>query len=73
MFCDGSTADPISTLTTSAIRDTGPVSDFLCDIVPDASIIRFPNVVVVNPSLPIKIIPELKWGKVVKFSGAKLD
>src|SRR6188508_801463 len=33
--------------------------DFLRDIVPVACIIRFPNVVVVNPSLPIKTIPEL--------------
>jgi tripartite-type tricarboxylate transporter receptor subunit TctC len=33
--------------------------NFLRDIVPVASIIRFPNVVVVNPSLPIKTIPEL--------------
>ena len=31
----------------------------LQDIVPAAGIIRFPNVVVVNPSLPIKTIPEL--------------
>ena len=31
--------------------------DFLRDIVPVAGIIRFPNVVVVNPSLPIKTIP----------------
>ena len=33
--------------------------DFLRDTVPVAGIIRFPNVVVVNPSLPIKTIPEL--------------
>jgi len=33
--------------------------DFLRDIVPVAGIIRFPNVVVVNPSLPIKTIPDL--------------
>ena len=33
--------------------------DFLRDIEPVAGIIRFPNVVVVNPSLPIKSIPEL--------------
>ena len=33
--------------------------NFLRDIVPVAGIIRFPNVVVVNPSLPIKTIPEL--------------
>jgi len=33
--------------------------DFLRDIVPVAGIIRFPNVVVVNPSLPIRTIPEL--------------
>jgi tripartite-type tricarboxylate transporter receptor subunit TctC len=33
--------------------------DFLRDIVPVAGIIRFPNVVVVNPSLPVKTIPEL--------------
>src|SRR6195256_854084 len=33
--------------------------DFLHDIEPVAGIIRFPNVVVVNPSLPIKSIPEL--------------
>jgi tripartite-type tricarboxylate transporter receptor subunit TctC len=33
--------------------------NFLQDIVPVAGIIRFPNVVVVNPSLPIKTIPEL--------------
>jgi tripartite-type tricarboxylate transporter receptor subunit TctC len=32
---------------------------FLRDIVPIAGIIRFPNVVVVNPSLPVKSIPEL--------------
>ena len=33
--------------------------NFVRDIVPVAGIIRFPNVVVVNPSLPIKTIPEL--------------
>jgi tripartite-type tricarboxylate transporter receptor subunit TctC len=33
--------------------------NFLQDIVPVAGIIRFSNVVVVNPSLPIKSIPEL--------------
>src|ERR1700716_2426884 len=33
--------------------------DFLHDTEPVAGIIRFPNVVVVNPSLPIKSIPEL--------------
>ncbi len=33
--------------------------DFLRDIVPVAGIIRFPNVVDVHPSLPIKSIPEL--------------
>jgi tripartite-type tricarboxylate transporter receptor subunit TctC len=33
--------------------------EFLRDIVPVAGIIRFPNVVDVNPSLPIKSIPEL--------------
>ena len=33
--------------------------NFLRDITPVAGIIRFPNVVVVNPSLPIKTIPEL--------------
>ena len=33
--------------------------DFLHDIEPVAGIIRFPNVVVVNPSLPVKSIPEL--------------
>src|SRR5260221_13406728 len=33
--------------------------DFLRDIDPVAGIIRFPNVVVVNPSVPIKSIPEL--------------
>jgi tripartite-type tricarboxylate transporter receptor subunit TctC len=33
--------------------------NFLDDIEPVAGIIRFPNVVVVNPSLPIKSIPEL--------------
>jgi tripartite-type tricarboxylate transporter receptor subunit TctC len=33
--------------------------NFLADIVPVAGIIRFPNVVVVNPSLPVKTIPEL--------------
>src|ERR1700704_4777475 len=33
--------------------------DFLRDIAPVAGIIRFPNVVVVNSSLPIKSIPEL--------------
>ena len=33
--------------------------DFLRDIDPVAGIIRFPNVVVVNPSLPINSIPEL--------------
>ena len=33
--------------------------NFLQDITPVAGIIRFPNVVVVNPSLPIKTIPEL--------------
>jgi tripartite-type tricarboxylate transporter receptor subunit TctC len=33
--------------------------NFLHDIAPVAGIIRFPNVVVVNPSLPIKTIPDL--------------
>jgi tripartite-type tricarboxylate transporter receptor subunit TctC len=33
--------------------------NFLRDIAPVAGIIRFPNVVVVNPSLPVKSIPEL--------------
>jgi len=33
--------------------------NFLSDMAPVAGIIRFPNVVVVNPSLPIKTIPEL--------------
>ena len=33
--------------------------NFLRDIEPIAGIIRFPNVVVVNPSLPINSIPEL--------------
>ena len=33
--------------------------DFLRDIAPVAGIIRFPNVVEVNPSLPIKTVPEL--------------
>lgn len=33
--------------------------NFLNDIVPVAGLIRFANVVVVNPSLPIKTIPEL--------------
>ena len=33
--------------------------DFLRDIAPVSGIIRFPNVVDVNPSLPIKSIPEL--------------
>ena len=32
---------------------------FLRDIVPIAGLIRFPNVVVVNPSVPVKSIPEL--------------
>ncbi|MGB8401202.1 Bug family tripartite tricarboxylate transporter substrate binding protein [Bradyrhizobium sp.] len=33
--------------------------NFLEDIEPVAGLIRFPNVVVVNPSLPVKSIPEL--------------
>jgi tripartite-type tricarboxylate transporter receptor subunit TctC len=33
--------------------------NFLRDIEPVAGIIRFPNVVVVNPSVPVKSIPEL--------------
>ena len=33
--------------------------NFLRDIVPVAGIIRFPNVVVVHPSVPVKTIPEL--------------
>ncbi|PWT91631.1 MAG: MFS transporter [Proteobacteria bacterium] len=33
--------------------------DFLHEIAPVAGLIRFPNLVVVNPSLPIKTIPEL--------------
>jgi tripartite-type tricarboxylate transporter receptor subunit TctC len=33
--------------------------NFLRDIEPIAGLIRFPNVVVVNPSLPVKTIPEL--------------
>ena len=32
---------------------------FLRDITPIAGLIRFPNVVVVNPSVPVKTIPEL--------------
>jgi tripartite-type tricarboxylate transporter receptor subunit TctC len=35
------------------------IFDFIRDIAPVASIIRFPNVVVVNPSVPAKTIPEL--------------
>jgi tripartite-type tricarboxylate transporter receptor subunit TctC len=33
--------------------------DFVRDIAPVAGLIRFPNVVVVNPSVPVKTIPEL--------------
>ncbi len=33
--------------------------NFLRDIAPVAGIIRFPNVIVVNPSLPVKTVPEL--------------
>ena len=33
--------------------------DFVRDIAPIAGLIRFPNVVVVNPSVPVKTIPEL--------------
>ena len=33
--------------------------NFLRDMVPIAGLIRFPNVVVVNPSVPVKTIPEL--------------
>jgi tripartite-type tricarboxylate transporter receptor subunit TctC len=33
--------------------------NFLRDIMPIAGLIRFPNVVVVNPSVPVKTIPEL--------------
>src|ERR1700738_3832124 len=33
--------------------------NFIRDIVPVAAIVRFPNVVVVNPSVPVKTIPEL--------------
>src|SRR5512132_143685 len=33
--------------------------NFVRDIAPVAGIIRFPNVVVVNPSVPVKTIPEL--------------
>ena len=33
--------------------------NFLRDIVPVAGLIRFPNVVVVHPSVPVKTIPEL--------------
>src|SRR3954469_15455201 len=33
--------------------------NFLADAAPVAGIIRFPNVVVVNPSVPVKTIPEL--------------
>ncbi|MET0629942.1 MAG: tripartite tricarboxylate transporter substrate binding protein [Xanthobacteraceae bacterium] len=43
----------------NAINATLYDFNFLRDIVPVAGIIRFPNVVVVNPSLPIKTIPEL--------------
>jgi tripartite-type tricarboxylate transporter receptor subunit TctC len=32
--------------------------DFISDIVPIAGIIRIPNVMVVNPSLPVKTVPE---------------
>ncbi len=33
--------------------------NFLRDIMPVAGLIRFPNVVVVNPDVPVKTIPEL--------------
>src|SRR4051794_25962665 len=33
--------------------------NFLRDVEPVAALIRFPNVIVVNPSLPIKSVPEL--------------
>jgi tripartite-type tricarboxylate transporter receptor subunit TctC len=33
--------------------------DFARDIAPVAGIIRFPNVIVVNPSVPVKTVPEL--------------
>jgi tripartite-type tricarboxylate transporter receptor subunit TctC len=33
--------------------------DFIKEVEPVAGLIRFPNVVVVNPSLPVKTIPEL--------------
>jgi tripartite-type tricarboxylate transporter receptor subunit TctC len=33
--------------------------NFIRDIAPVAAIVRFPNVVVVNPSVPVKTIPEL--------------
>ena len=33
--------------------------NFLRDVMPIAGLIRFPNVVVVNPSVPVKTIPEL--------------
>ena len=33
--------------------------NFIGEVVPVAGLIRFPNVVVVNPSLPVKSIPEL--------------
>jgi tripartite-type tricarboxylate transporter receptor subunit TctC len=33
--------------------------NFIRDIAPVAGIIRFPNIVVVNPSVPVKTIPEL--------------
>ncbi len=33
--------------------------NFLRDIAPVAGIIRFPNVIVVNPQLPVKTVPEL--------------
>jgi tripartite-type tricarboxylate transporter receptor subunit TctC len=33
--------------------------DFIRDIAPVAGLIRFPNVIVVNPSVPAKTVPEL--------------
>jgi tripartite-type tricarboxylate transporter receptor subunit TctC len=61
--------------------------NFIGDIAPIASLVRTPLVMEVNPTFPAATIPDFiaydfgmliadeteKWGKVVKFSGAKPD
>ena len=45
--------------TRSTRRFTKSSTTISCDIAPVAGLIRFPNVIVVNPSVPAKTVPEL--------------